>query len=460
MDTMRRSFLAGMIAMAAPVSARGWEVCAAAKDASTYAEGDKWAVIADQGKDGWIFSKGELKPPSATLGGDKPLARLSAALARRGISAYVVTMPNRLAIAGGKFDPARPAFAGVDPAKMAEMHHRRVQALNALGLRALDLVDIARDAGLGAGFFRPVDHHWTTQGSLAVAEALARDIRSRPVYASLRKADFDVKTREVNDSGTYFYLMETKCGVLLPSQTTLTYASVRKGADAARSLLQDEPDPDVVLVGTSESRREDFDIKTGAYTEESFPAQLRHALGADVLNAAVEGGGPYVSIEGYLTSDDYRDHPPKVLIWETHDADGLTDAATLRRIAAAAAGPCGKDEALARASGRVEPGKPVDLRAPAGFSVRAASATLALELTDRAVSSFDVSFIGEKGTAEDQAVSRSTLVPRTGRFFVAPAGDDDAPLASVRVAFPPGAGGDYDARLCAPASPQLSTSGR
>ncbi len=77
---MRRLLLTLSCLALLPASAHAFEVCAAAKDPTAYVATDRWAVIAEQGKDGWIFAQGELLQPADLGPSVGTLTRLAAAL--------------------------------------------------------------------------------------------------------------------------------------------------------------------------------------------------------------------------------------------------------------------------------------------------------------------------------------------------------------------------------------------
>ncbi|HRC26994.1 MAG TPA: hypothetical protein PKX87_06150 [Alphaproteobacteria bacterium] len=77
------------------------------------------------------------------------------------------------------------------------------------------------------------------------------------------------------------------------------------GKEGDAALFGDESLP-VALVGTSYSANPSW----------NFAGFLKEALKADLLNAADEGRGPFVTMDAYLKSKPFLETPPKVLIWE------------------------------------------------------------------------------------------------------------------------------------------------
>jgi alginate O-acetyltransferase complex protein AlgJ len=62
----------------------------------------------------------------------------------------------------------------------------------------------------------------------------------------------------------------------------------------------------VALVGTSYSQDERW----------GFADALKVALGADVLNVAARGEGPFAPMRAYLEGETVVDVPPELVVWE------------------------------------------------------------------------------------------------------------------------------------------------
>lgn len=431
-----------------PRGGAAFEICAAAKDPSVFPEHDRWAVIAEQGSDGWIFAKGELAAPADLGAAEGYLARLAAALRHKGVTPFMVSVPPRLSVAQAKLDRNRPEFRTFSQDSISSAHHRRIEVLNRAGFVAQDMVDLANASGLGPEFFFHVDHHWSSEGLRVVARELGAMIRALPAYASMPRVEWQLMSRESRTAGTYRYVVITRCeGTDIPPMETLSYKAVRATEATAEALLGDEPEAPVVLVGTSQSRREEYDLDRGVFTEDSFAALLRHELGVEVLNAAVPGGGSYVGIDGWLTSDDYQAGKPQVLVWETNDSDGFVDHAALRRIVPAAWGVCSDQDALLRAKGPVGPAG-IELLNRDKLPIQGSAYYVAIELTDHQVRDLDVTIGHSGGAFDNQHLARSALVANSGRFFLELSDALASPLQSIRISLPEGAQGSYLARVC------------
>ena len=62
----------------------------------------------------------------------------------------------------------------------------------------------------------------------------------------------------------------------------------------------------MALVGTSYSADERW----------NFAGALRQALGSDLVNFAEDGRGPLLPMLKFLQSDDFKNAPPRLVIWE------------------------------------------------------------------------------------------------------------------------------------------------
>jgi hypothetical protein len=404
-------------------------------------------VIADKGLDDWVFAQGELLVPPNPSRASATLTRLAAALRGRGILPVLVVVPPRLAVAEDKLDPQRSAFQAYRPGTMAAAYREVVATLRAAGWSVPDLVEIAGESRLGADFFNGQDHHWSTRGAQATAEAIAVLLQRSPGWSSVARAGFDLEERRVANPGTYRFLVVDKCRTSVPSKETTSYKAVPRAAVSASALLGDGPAPDVVLVGTSQSRRQDFDALTRKdYFEDSFAALLRASMGADLLNLAAEGGGTFTSIESWLTSPEFQQGRPRVLIWEMNQTDGFDQPELLRRLVPAVHGTCRTADALAAQTGDAADG--IDLAAATSLALAGSRIYLSVRLSDATVRGFDVTFTHAQVRKETVRVERSALLPNSGLFFVELNPAITLPLSRVQVELP-GARGTVEARLCA-----------
>lgn len=437
--------LVALVLLLAP-SAHAFEVCDAAKDPSAFDPNDRWALIAEQGHDGWIFAQGELLTPASLGASVSTMARFTAALRAAGTLPVLVAIPNRLTLAEDKLDRAKKEFASYKPGGMSARYKEHIQALTKAGWEAPNLVELGVSSGLGADFFNHMDHHWSTQGARVTADAVAALIKASPLSAGIPAKPFKLLTTEVINPGSYRWVVLDRCGVNIPAELSKSYKAESEDAVSADSLLGDEAPAEIVLLGTSQSRRQDFDAKANRqYFEDSFSALLRSALQMDVENLAAAGGGTYTSIDGWLTSRGFQKKKPKVVIWEMNDSEGFEHEHFLRGLVPAVHGRCSKSDAIAQGSGMVADG--IRLEVPANLEVSGVDYYLALKFTDAALVDFTTTF--HHGKSKDTvSMHRSPLLPNSKLFFTELAARMTGALTAVSVAAPSTGSGKWEARIC------------
>lgn len=258
-------------------------------------EGRKGVVA---GRDGWLFTAEEIRPVPETLA--RPLDRIAAVrdrLAAVGARLVIVPVPGKLDVQMSHGDPESAA-------RIAGLYDRFLQGLGQRGVAVLDArAVLRRQAATGNAFFR-TDTHWTPAGAEAVARALAAS-----GLVPTGTTAFAVTTVAVDRFTGDLVSFVTSDGLApllgLPPEIATPYTATAEtgsagdifaGADAGATLL----------IGTSYSANPAW----------SFAEALKLALRHDVLNLAVEGQGPARPMLDYLASDEVRDAPPALVIWE------------------------------------------------------------------------------------------------------------------------------------------------
>lgn len=350
MRTLRLSLLAGIAAMlpsfaTIPASAAGFpafdaesccKLCPEASDPGRYDTKmlSSYRTLV-QGSDGWLFRSEadllELFGPTQ-LG----LARMSdlrQALRRRGTELVIVMQPPRGLMHLDKLkNSSFPYNAGVARAS----YERTLRDLRAAGFVVPALERLLSAKNTNRYFWR-TDHHWTPEGTRLTAQIVAEAIRRMPQYKHLRKQKF-VSRREgvLARGGTLGTAAAALCGYQTPKQYVPRY--VTEAADEGGSsadLFGDESAPEVTLIGTSNSE-----------PTYNFSGFLSEYLQADVLNAAVVGGGIDGALLTYLPSDEFRKNPPRILIWEMEHYHDLDDLMTYRQALPLLDDGCNGREAL------------------------------------------------------------------------------------------------------------------
>lgn len=261
----------------------------------TLGEGRK-GVIA--GSDGWLFTAEEVRPGPASL--DIPLDRIEAVrdrLSTSGTRLVIVPVPGKLDVQVANSDPE--TAQGI-----AELYDRFLDGLARRGVSVLDSRAALRaEAVSGQAFYR-TDTHWTPAGADAVARGLASSglVPPGPTAFTVTSLAVDRFTGDLVSfvtSDKYAPLVG-----LTPEIATPYTAAAEPGPDL--DIFAGAASGATVLVGTSYSANPTW----------SFAEALKIALGRDVLNVAVEGQGPVQPMLDYLASAEFRDVPPKLVIWE------------------------------------------------------------------------------------------------------------------------------------------------
>jgi alginate O-acetyltransferase complex protein AlgJ len=253
------------------------------------------------GKDGWLFTAEEFEvglnfyenlSRSAT-----EIARVQAILKQQGITLIPVIVPDKADV--------YPEHLWMD--RPMEVVTRRAHLLSLLAARNVAVLDafdtLAPHKTWGGGFIKD-DTHWSPTGSRAVAEMVA----AHHARLDVELTSATVTTTQgptVNFDGDLLQFVPT--GALRtafgPAQNQIdTYTTT---VEAAGGLFGDIT-VDVALVGTSFS----------AKSEWNFAGFLQDALGADVLNFAISGEGPFRPMQDFLASGTFQNTPPKLVVWE------------------------------------------------------------------------------------------------------------------------------------------------
>ncbi|GAA3967636.1 alginate O-acetyltransferase AlgX-related protein [Allohahella marinimesophila] len=342
-------------------------LCDGLTDSSHYQEGVMKAMsqIAP-GHDNWLFrSDFDLSNDFGIPDDMVPqFRRLIAALKNLGIEVAMVVQPTRGMLHADKVrEDKRYGFAP-DLARMKLTHFlAQLQEAGAIVPDVTRLLDMPKTEDY---FFRR-DHHWTPFGARVTAELTVEALLAHPVYEDLAEKQFVTESvTKIAKDGTMNRALRQICGNNYGFQYVQGYQTVPAAEDGADALFGDSGDPEVVLIGTSNSAARDEAFKN--YNFEGF---LKQGLSVDMLNYALPGAGQDGSLLNYLLSEDYDpEAPPKLIIWE-HPANWrLEDPLMYRELLPAIVGGCALNkklvEPLTTALPAMAAGTRVELYANAG----------------------------------------------------------------------------------------------
>ncbi|WP_165488585.1 MULTISPECIES: alginate O-acetyltransferase [Dyella] len=283
-------------------------LCPRAGDPQAY-EGSKFMndfrVLID-GRNGWLFRTALDLPTQFNVSDESltQLHRLSEALGQRGTRIVMVYQPPRGLMDPDKLTPTQRRGYNLDMAR--SNYAQALQRMRSEGGVIVPALDKLVDEHKGYDYYFRRDHHWTAAGAQHTAKAVADAMKNQPGFSAIARKKFETHTQGViGKPGTLQKVASQMCGGAYSMQYEPVFVTDPVGGD---SLLGRESQPDVVLVGTSNSD------SLGGY---NFAGYLEENLGVDVLNVAITGGSYEGSLLHYLASKEFQQHPPKFIIWET-----------------------------------------------------------------------------------------------------------------------------------------------
>ena len=322
-------------------------ICERLQQEETYgASSDHKFLI--QGKNGYVYRSEKdfredfsLTPETVGL-----FKALDSALKSRGIEMISILPPTRGIVAYNNLPESHPRLKPFNIDKAKASYSEFIATLNKSGVTALNYDDVITG---DIPFFYKRDHHWTTEGAQLSARKTAALIKDLPAYKQMKKQEF-VTTKGVEQSlhGSINNYIRKQCKNDAPFEKSPNYTTrpVRE-ASSAHDLFGASETAAIALVGTS-------NCVDGASSYANFSGFLEQELSTAVDNFSVGGAGIDTPLLTWLSSDAYRNSPPKVMIWEiaTHYRyNGSLVHNVLRQAIPAAYGACKK---TARASSQVD----------------------------------------------------------------------------------------------------------
>ncbi|MDX5299632.1 MAG: hypothetical protein LPK85_11865, partial [Gammaproteobacteria bacterium] len=323
-------------AMGAPRCELDCMICEALSDPAQYGEGAMKAMrTLTPGYDNWLFrSDVDLANRFGMAAAMEPeFARLMQAFAANGTQVVIAVQPTRGLMHRDKVRPERDQ--GFSAAQARESLGQYVQQLRRGGAIVPDILALV-DRPLEQEYFFRRDHHWTPYGAKVTAEVVADAIKSLPVYPALaKKAYVTEPSRRIPKDGTLNRALAKICGNNYGFQYVPGFRTVPVSEDAD-ALFGDDVEPEVVLVGTSNSAERNEDPKNY-----NFDGYLKAMVGVDILNYALPGAGEDGSLLHYLISQDYDPKAaPRLIIWELPANFSLSEPLTYRQLVPAVCGGC------------------------------------------------------------------------------------------------------------------------
>lgn len=277
----------------------------AALDFKLFNEGRPGVVL---GRDQWLYSDEEFNPivnEELNLQGNYALVEgVRQTLKEKGVKLVMAIVPAKARLYPEHLGEVKPASIH---ANLYQDFHARVAADKILAPDLLGPLQAAKQNGQQV--FLRTDTHWTPEGAEIAANTLAKTIADKfPLSGELQRF-VTTPAEKVTHKGDLrlFLPLDPLFENLMPAKEPLqkrnTVAVEQPAGDDALFANSEVP---VALIGTSYSANPNW----------NFVGALKQALHSDVVNYAEDGHGPILPMLSYLKSDDFKNSPPQVLIWE------------------------------------------------------------------------------------------------------------------------------------------------
>lgn len=260
------------------------------------------------GKNGWVFrTENDIRQNWSV--NDKTahyLLSLQKAFKSRNADLVVVMPPVRGMVQYAELSQRNRERYGLDPETAWESYQTSLEGLRRQGV---NIVGVGRQE-VTPDFFYKRNHHWTATGARITAKKTAAFAKNLGIYSFIPKKGYETSLPvPIAYQSSFEKAFKTACNSDLPDETAERYTTgLKSSAISQNSLFGDGGEPQVVLLGTSNSVAES--------SEANFEGFLKEYLSADVLNYAYVGAGIDTSIISYLNSAHFANGQPKIVIWE------------------------------------------------------------------------------------------------------------------------------------------------
>jgi len=305
-----------------------------------------------QGKDGWLFrSEAELVEQfGPDLEGLKHLKRFARHLKETtGTELVMVFQPTKGLVHPDLLPQISPVPFSWSVAR--KNYADALERFRQAGLVVPDLTPLLNEESREDAFFFKRDHHWTPYGARRTAKIVAERIKDMSAYQTLSQQEFVTRRSGlIRKDGSLQDAVKRICGFEYGSQYVDEFRTESSGTGQsaeASALFGDQELPPITLVGTSNSK--------GAH-DYNFVGALQEFLGVEVLNVAVAGGSYDGSMYEYLLSDNFRESPPKIMIWEVPGYHNLDSVEFYRQVTPMISGACENQKPVLQKTTRVKAG--------------------------------------------------------------------------------------------------------
>ena len=259
------------------------------------------------GKQGWLYSDEEFKPevdgPQQISENLALIKGVRDELAKHDVLLLMAIVPSKSRL--------YPEFVGDNPTSplRQNLYQQFLAEVSAADIAAPNLLSTLRDGKANGAMFLRTDTHWTPQGADLVAQQLSTTLK-RGITLDGEPQRFITQAsaaKPYKGDLTRFLPLDPWFDYLLPAPDQLRRRETQavEQATGDDALFADSAMP-VALVGTSYSANPAW----------NFAGALRQHLQRDLSNHAEDGQGPLIPMLKYLQSEDFKDTPPQLVIWE------------------------------------------------------------------------------------------------------------------------------------------------
>lgn len=364
-----------------------------------------------QGKDGWLFRSDvelgyDFGPAESAL---PELKRFADALRQAGTELMVVAQPTRGLVHRRQLPDDSVSY---DYDRAAKAYADALERFRSVGIATPDLTSLLNE-NESQGYFFKRDHHWTPYGAQRTARLVADSIQQLPLYEGLAKKTFSTqRVGYLTKDGTLGMAASKLCGVDHPIQTVPSYQTeANDNEGAALDLFSDAGEPQVTIVGTS---------NTKSNVNYNFTGFLQEYLSLDILNEAMAGGGFNGALEQYLPSVHFQETPPKLLIWEVPSYHLLGNETFYRQIIPAVFNGCENQRVTLQNTVSLKPGgNEIFNNASQGIlPLKSRDYLLDLQISDASINKFKVFVWYLNGKKEKVSIDRNARIAHEGRHYL------------------------------------------
>lgn len=395
-------------------------LCPAAQDPSQYnTKYLSFFTALVQGKGDWLFrSRYDLRTDFGTTPqGYQQFKRLADALKAKGVELMIVYQPTRGLVNREQLTADEKANFDYDLAKKNYLD--AVAKFRKAGIWVTDLSPLFDEKDVGTDYYFKADHHWTPAGADRTAKLVAETLKEIPGFNDIPKKEFESKVVGLlPKAGTLHKTAANFCGTSYATQYVERFETEPVGEAGGDSLFGDESNPQIALVGTSNSGP--------AY---NFGGFLEQHAKTDVLNLAVSGGGFDSALLQYMSGQEFHDNPPKILIWEFATHYDLAQKSFYRQAVPLVSNGCANGTAVMKNKVTLKPGaNEVLVNGEDKLrTLRGGDYQVDLTFSDPSVHDSKATIWYLNGRRENFKIEQSDRVDTGGRYVFELRSDDDWP---------------------------------